>query len=126
MEKWLCWQRASDEADLHAALAGDAGDLGDDDGAQQQGDEAAGRIGPGGGPGQGEQVRGGVQGRGQDAGEDVAGNGLLVVGDGQAALGDVEDAGRGAPVVARIVQDHRRSEERRVGKECRSRWSPYH
>ena len=24
------------------------------------------------------------------------------------------------------VQRHRRSEERRVGKECRSRWSPYH
>ena len=24
------------------------------------------------------------------------------------------------------VQEHRRSEERRVGKECRSRWSPYH
>ena len=23
-------------------------------------------------------------------------------------------------------RDHRRSEERRVGKECRSRWSPYH
>jgi len=22
--------------------------------------------------------------------------------------------------------DHLRSEERRVGKECRSRWSPYH
>src|SRR2546430_7682491 len=22
--------------------------------------------------------------------------------------------------------DHRRSEERRVGKECRSRWAPYH
>ena len=22
--------------------------------------------------------------------------------------------------------DHMRSEERRVGKECRSRWSPYH
>ena len=22
--------------------------------------------------------------------------------------------------------DHVRSEERRVGKECRSRWSPYH
>src|SRR3712207_9210871 len=37
-----------------------------------------------------------------------------------------------APVVfshsgARAVCDHpRRSEERRVGKECRSRWSPYH
>ena len=25
-----------------------------------------------------------------------------------------------------LVPIHRRSEERRVGKECRSRWSPYH
>ena len=24
------------------------------------------------------------------------------------------------------AKDRRRSEERRVGKECRSRWSPYH
>ena len=24
------------------------------------------------------------------------------------------------------LKKHRRSEERRVGKECRSRWSPYH
>ena len=24
------------------------------------------------------------------------------------------------------ARGHRRSEERRVGKECRSRWSPYH
>ena len=24
------------------------------------------------------------------------------------------------------TEAHRRSEERRVGKECRSRWSPYH
>ena len=24
------------------------------------------------------------------------------------------------------AEEHRRSEERRVGKECRSRWSPYH
>ena len=24
------------------------------------------------------------------------------------------------------IAKHRRSEERRVGKECRSRWSPYH
>ena len=27
---------------------------------------------------------------------------------------------------ARASAKHRRSEERRVGKECRSRWSPYH
>ena len=25
-----------------------------------------------------------------------------------------------------VQVDHSRSEERRVGKECRSRWSPYH
>ena len=25
-----------------------------------------------------------------------------------------------------IVKKYERSEERRVGKECRSRWSPYH
>ena len=25
-----------------------------------------------------------------------------------------------------VLPSHRRSEERRVGKECRSRWSPYH
>ena len=32
----------------------------------------------------------------------------------------------GAVKVAVVVALHRRSEERRVGKECRSRWSPYH
>ena len=31
-----------------------------------------------------------------------------------------------AAVSKNIVNGHRRSEERRVGKECRSRWSPYH
>ena len=25
-----------------------------------------------------------------------------------------------------VIDDYDRSEERRVGKECRSRWSPYH
>src|SRR3989442_12966622 len=29
-------------------------------------------------------------------------------------------------VIARIEEGAARSEERRVGKECRSRWSPYH
>src|SRR3712207_8218728 len=35
---------------------------------------------------------------------------------------------RGPPVLALTVARHERgrSEERRVGKECRSRWSPYH
>src|SRR2546422_10119432 len=32
----------------------------------------------------------------------------------------------GGRVTDRRGQSERRSEERRVGKECRSRWSPYH
>src|SRR2546430_13000083 len=28
--------------------------------------------------------------------------------------------------IASVFNDLKRSEERRVGKECRSRWSPYH
>ena len=30
------------------------------------------------------------------------------------------------PRIAKAVLREKRSEERRVGKECRSRWSPYH
>src|SRR2546422_11277433 len=29
-------------------------------------------------------------------------------------------------LVPQLARENRRSEERRVGKECRSRWSPYH
>ena len=36
------------------------------------------------------------------------------------------DEQHGNRVVRALVPLHRRSEERRVGKECRSRWSPYH
>src|SRR2546425_5420227 len=40
------------------------------------------------------------------------------------ALGHLGD---NAPLLARLARRARlRSEERRVGKECRSRWSPYH
>ena len=31
-----------------------------------------------------------------------------------------------ATIILQNYLEHRRSEERRVGKECRSRWSPYH
>ena len=34
--------------------------------------------------------------------------------------------GSGFPQAARVPPARARSEERRVGKECRSRWSPYH
>ena len=33
---------------------------------------------------------------------------------------------RTTPSVVAFLKDRSRSEERRVGKECRSRWSPYH
>ena len=29
-------------------------------------------------------------------------------------------------LLCQLLQEAQRSEERRVGKECRSRWSPYH
>src|SRR5258707_8042682 len=37
------------------------------------------------------------------------------------------EADRGTILIDGLdIRDYRRSEERRVGKECRSRWSPYH
>ena len=38
----------------------------------------------------------------------------------------VKEYGRGGTSVGRYLQSSGRSEERRVGKECRSRWAPYH
>ena len=35
-------------------------------------------------------------------------------------------ADRELPIVWAVAKGQLRSEERRVGKECRSRWSPYH
>ena len=41
-----------------------------------------------------------------------------------ASDGQVDPTGNGLSADAVLQND--RSEERRVGKECRSRWSPYH
>ena len=43
-----------------------------------------------------------------------------------AIIGALENSGYEAYAVGGCVRDLLRSEERRVGKECRSRWSPYH
>ena len=40
--------------------------------------------------------------------------------------GDKDRADQAGSVTAKLVVGLLRSEERRVGKECRSRWSPYH
>src|SRR5574337_211151 len=37
----------------------------------------------------------------------------------------IDEAGRVVALETRLASDRVRSEERRVGKECRSRWSPY-
>ena len=42
------------------------------------------------------------------------------------ALPGMVDAGNACRIAADYLRDELRSEERRVGKECRSRWSPYH
>ena len=43
-----------------------------------------------------------------------------------AAYGGSQARGPIGAVATGLCQSHSRSEERRVGKECRSRWSPYH
>ena len=40
--------------------------------------------------------------------------------------GDFHAIGAANNLLAAMLDNHIRSEERRVGKECRSRWSPYH
>src|SRR5256885_7680843 len=50
------------------------------------------------------------------------GNLIGVVTNGTAVLG----LGAIGPLASKPVMEGKRSEERRVGKECRSRWSPYH
>src|SRR2546427_9477875 len=55
----------------------------------------------------------------QDAGHQA----VLIVGDFTARVGDPSGRSSTRPTLSK---EQVRSEERRVGKECRSRWSPYH
>ena len=41
-------------------------------------------------------------------------------------IGGTNGKGSTSNMLASVLQQQLRSEERRVGKECRSRWSPYH
>ena len=54
------------------------------------------------------------------------GSALLNTGDIEGATFELRQAVRLKPGYAEAQECLRRSEERRVGKECRSRWSPYH
>ena len=48
------------------------------------------------------------------------------VGKLQERIRELEEDKSTAEGLLQLPQDSVRSEERRVGKECRSRWSPYH
>ena len=52
-------------------------------------------------------------------GEDIIGANVTVKGTSNGTITDIDGN-------FTINVDDKRSEERRVGKECRSRWSPYH
>src|SRR5256886_10257583 len=69
----------------------------------------------------------GVRGRRPARGHEVPGPGELGGGD-RATEGGAGGFGGGEmrALVLVVVLSIGRSEERRVGKECRSRWSPYH
>ena len=56
--------------------------------------------------------------------EDVSDAAEVVEAEIEATTSAIEEAVETA--AAEDDHDHARSEERRVGKECRSRWSPYH
>src|SRR2546430_11314864 len=59
----------------------------------------------------------------------VRGGGAEDAGDEDAVSPDLDAVDRRIELVAaadEVVEPLPRSEERRVGKECRSRWSPYH
>src|SRR5258708_40281096 len=60
--------------------------------------------------------------------EDLSGRGTLVSGlpTQRALLSDGSDISLGHWRAVYRERSGERSEERRVGKECRSRWSPYH
>ena len=51
---------------------------------------------------------------------------LNVQPDGIYVDGTLGGAGHSYHICEHLGENGRRSEERRVGKECRSRWSPYH
>src|SRR5688572_15407643 len=50
----------------------------------------------------------------------------LVAGHAARMQADVEQDAHRAPQQMHALEEELRSEERRVGKECRSRWAPYH
>ena len=51
---------------------------------------------------------------------------VLVLGSGALKIGQAGEFDYSGSQALKALREEGRSEERRVGKECRSRWSPYH
>ena len=66
-----------------------------------------------------------VEKLGVEDGATVSFDEVLVVGEGGSITVGAPYVS-GAVVTGTVEKTGKRSEERRVGKECRSRWSPYH
>jgi hypothetical protein len=118
--KWPPGRGGGAAGHLVALLLDEAVDVGADDGAEEEGHEELVLGLLVGGEGQREEVRGGVEGGLEEALERDLGHHLLVHGDGQAAVDDVEHALGRALVVLGVVQ-HALPTERevtRVGGEC--------
>ena len=94
-----------EEPRFHRALGREAGHGGDDDGAEMKRDERLGRDGFRGGERQAEKIGGRVERVPEQVREDGGRDAFFVVGNREAALGDVEDALRGAAVALGIVED---------------------
>ena len=56
--------------------------------------------------------------------EDVSALGIMETYDASSIIVAADEAAKTA--IVDLIELRIRSEERRVGKECRSRWSPYH
>ena len=57
---------------------------------------------------------------------EVPANGTTVLEFTAKVIGNFENGTKITNAAIRVIEKRARSEERRVGKECRSRWSPYH
>ena len=95
----------NEEAGLHGTLRREAGDGGAHHWAQVERNETLSGCGLGGGEGEPKKFDGRVEGVLQQAAKNGRGDRFLIVGNRQAAFGDVENAGRGAAVAAGVVED---------------------
>ncbi len=96
--------RGGEETHLHALLGSDAGNLRADDRPEQQGDERPHQLGLRVRLRDGQQVGWRCESLAEQSREDGPRDGLLVAGDRQAALADVEGPLGRAAVAARVVQ----------------------